>query len=84
MTTKYVVRVYEVRIPDDHATIDAAIDEAYAGKPGDAEIVKGSNEAIAQFLSYQYDAGNFTDIVDILDTTVKDLPTDVEEFEIEE
>jgi len=76
----YVTRTYEVRLPDDLSDVHAGIDDKM--DPEDGAIVKSSENATAMFLSYQYDDGNFRDIVDILDVTVSDVPSDVEEFEL--
>jgi hypothetical protein len=75
----YVTRIYEVVIPDDRVGVNKAIDEDYT-HPSDADIVKGSDEAIAVFLSYQYDVGNYTEAVNIHDVTVSDKVPNVEEF----
>jgi hypothetical protein len=77
----YVTRTYEVNIPDDRTAIHAAIERD--NLPGDAAIIKGSDEAIAVFMSYKYDIGN-VDNVEILDGHVKDIPPDVEEFDFDE
>lgn len=76
----YVTRVYEVRIPDDRTEVNASID-AVQPHAEDAEIVKNSDEAIAVHMTYQFDKDEtqWTD-VDIIDTQVRDVPPNIEEF----
>lgn len=83
---KYVTRVYEINVPDEgtqaYADVNAAIDQANG--PEDAAIIKSSPEAVATFLTYQVDGGNFTELMTNYDSTVKDTPPDIEEFELSE
>jgi hypothetical protein len=82
MTIKYVTRIYEVNLPDDRTEVNRNIEAI--NHPEDAEIIKNSDEAVAVFMSYQYDAGHYQDSVAMYDTTVSDLIPDVEEFEVTE
>jgi hypothetical protein len=87
---KYVTRIYEVNVPDDESTnlrrnrVWQAIDDSYKDNYEDADIVKSSDNAVALFLSYELDAGNFTDLVEMYDTTVTDICPDISEFELNE
>jgi hypothetical protein len=87
---KYVTRIYEVNVPDDESTnlrrnrVWQAIDDKFKDNYEDADIVKSSDNAVALFLSYQLDVGNFTDLVEMYDTTVTDICPDISEFELNE
>jgi hypothetical protein len=80
---KFVTRIYEVSIPDDREMVERHVNAAM-GNDEDTAITMGSDNAIAIWLSYQYDVGNYTDNVEILDVQVSDLQPDVEEFELNE
>jgi len=82
-TMKYVTRNYQVAIPDDRDMVRKHVRE-HVGNDEDTDIIMRSDDAIAVWLSYQYDIGNYTSAVDILDVDVSDEAPVLEEFEIKE
>jgi len=77
----YVTRTYEVRIPADREMVAKHVKDDYT-HVSDAEIVINSDEAIAVWLTVQYDAGNYTSAVDVLDVSVTDKTPDIPEYEL--
>jgi hypothetical protein len=77
----YVVMTYEVVIPDDRTAIEAAIDTDNEHAE-DAAIIKGSDEAVAVYLMYKAQDGDFTDMVDVADLDVTDKQPNINEYKL--
>jgi hypothetical protein len=79
----YVTRIYQIVLPDDRTEINAAIDDDNE-HASDAGVIKDSDEAVALYISYKFDVGNFLDNVEMYDTRVRDTMPNVEEYELTE
>jgi len=73
---KFVTKVWEIDIPDDRSAVEATIDDSYEHK-SDADLVKGSDDALAVFISdHDIEVG---DLVVNYDVTVSGTPPPIRE-----
>jgi hypothetical protein len=80
----FVTHIYQVTLPDDRAELNTLVDEDYHFQ-SDADVVTGSDEALAVWLSYKVQIDYFRERafvpdVEVIDVTVDDKQPDVTEF----